>query len=250
MGMTVKKKLRLFVVILLSVLGIGVFLYGIGHLLVSIIDTSSKKAEVEYYNQILPQKEIELPYNIRDYDVVNKSGWYFDSLSVKVKENRKYEDFWVYQDNFDILFCSNSRLYVRKGLSLYTEVTADNVRSICFSDTEQKHTEALSFIPNFTPDEACQFAEVLLSDEFDSEKIEFTSVFSDADDVPIYWYSLLYLRDSESVCYDGIYVSHPKKYAIAESTSGDLYLRLPNGQYKALPQSISEKIQEAWLESA
>ena len=88
--------------------------------------------ELEYYNGFLPQSKISCPYSISNYQEKELDMWYFKDLTGKIKENIIGKDFWVYNDNFDILFCSDGKKYIRNDTHFSSDITSDMVNSISF----------------------------------------------------------------------------------------------------------------------
>lgn len=247
MDATIKNRLRSISIILVIILGVLLLLWGGGYLVVVGIFRSEAKAELEYFNRILPTNEVPLPYDIDDYKSIYKSNWYFDSLTDKVQEEKRYEDFWVHKKNYDILFCSNNNFYVRKDLTLYSEIEADTVKKIVFTDNEQKNWSKYSIEPNLSDTQLRQLSEIILSEEYDTkENIKEVSVFSDTNNTLITWYTFLYLKNSENVCYDGIYVSIDSWFCIVEASDSNLYFRDGNRNYKFIPQDIAAVIRQEY----
>ncbi len=231
---------------------VGIILIKCGCTLISafIAISSESKAKTEYYNQILPNTEIELPYSINDYEAVYLPNWNFESLTYKVQEKKRDADFWIYQNNYDILFCSNEYFYVRKDVDLYSEIETDTVKKIVFADNNQKDESKYSIEPNLSDTQLCQLSKIILSEEYDTkESIEEISTFSDTNDTLIAWYTYLYLKNSENVCYDGIYVRIDNWFCIVEASDSNLYIRDANRNYKLIPKDIAEVIRQEYKQT-
>lgn len=242
-----KKAVKVFGIIMGVIIGICLIICGCTLIPAFIAISSESKAKTEYYNRVLPSTEIELPYSINDYEAVYLTNWNFESLTNKVLESKRNEDFWVYQNNCDILFCSNEHFYVRKNLDLYSEIKADTVKKIVFTDNKQKDLSAYSIEPNLSDDQLYRLSEIILSEKCDAkENIEEVSVFSDTNDTLIAWYAFLYLKNSETVCYDGLYVGIDGWFCIVEASDSNLYFRDGNRNYKLIPQDIAESIRQAY----
>lgn len=247
MGNKSKKAVKVFGIIIGVIIGICLIISSCTLIPAFIAISSKSKAKTEYYNQILPSTEIELPYNIKDYESVYLPNWNFESLTNKVKESKRNEDFWVYQNNYDILFCSNEHFYVRKNLDLYSEIKADTVKEIVFTDNKQKDLSTYSIEPNLSDAQLYRLSEIILSEKYDAkENIEEVSVFYDTNDTLIAWYAFFYLKNSETVCYDGIYVSIDGWFCIVEASDSNLYFRDGHENYKLIPQDIAERIRQAY----
>ena len=81
---------------------------------------------------------------------------------------------------------------------------------------------------------------------FTKENIEEVSVFSVTNDTLIAWYAFFYLKNSETVCYEGIYVSIDGWFCIVEASDSNLYFRDAHENYKLIPQDIAERIRQAY----
>ena len=205
--------------------------------------SSEGKAETEYYNKILPSTEIELPYEIKDYEVVNLSNWMFESLTAKVKENKKDEDFWVFQDNYDIIFGSSGHLYIRKNIPFDSKITENNVDKITFSVNSTEYGYRLNFTPNFTEDEIYQIAQIILSDNIIEKDIQDERTFSPFEDTTSVAMTIFFsLKSTNEVCYDGLQIHHNTPYWLVSDMDDNFYLKDFNGNYKLLPKNIAEKI--------
>lgn len=145
------------------------------------------------------------------------------------------------------MFCFNEHFYVRKNLDLYSEIKADTVKKIVFTDSKQKDLSVHSIEPNLSDNQLYRLSEIILSEKCDAkENIEEVSVFSDANDALIAWYAFLYLKNSETVCYDGIYAGIDGWFCIVEASDSNLYFRDGNRNYKLIPQDIAESIRQAY----
>lgn len=198
--------------------------------------------KLEYYNETLPSTEIELPYSIRDYECVSLGNWSFDSLTAKVKENKRDTDFWVYQDNYDILFGSDEHLYIRKDLPFSSNITADMVFKISFTETWR---DEINLIPNFTNEEVTKFAEIVLSDSVLTKEMPKEKYVSyDDNGVRILWDIIFQLKSTDEISYDGLSVTHNMKYYLVQDEEGNLYLKNSEDHYKYLPHTLADKIEQ------
>ena len=222
-----------------------------------IIESLDAKERLEYYDETLPSTEIELPYSIRDYEKYDKLSywWYFDSLTAKVKENKRGKDFWVYQDNYDILFGSDDNLYIRKDSSFTTDITADMVSEISFSDTFGRE-HPIKLVPDFTNEEITQFAEILLFDSALTKEICEEKYLSYDNGMRITWKIVFKLKSTDEISYDGLSVTHNEEYWLVQDEEGNLYLKDLEWKYKPLPYTLADKIEQCfkkeniWFESA
>ena len=209
-----------------------------------IYEASDYRRMFVHYNETLPSTEIELPYSIRDYKKYDDLMlWYFDELTAKVKENKPGKDFWVYQDNYDVLFGSDSNLYIRKGSAFTSDITADMVSEIAFSDNRfDEHP--INIVPDFTTEEITQLAEIILSDSVPTEKIREEKYVSYADDgLRVSWDIVFKLKSTDEFCYDGLSVIF-KDYWLIQDGEGNWYLYDFNDYYKALPHTLADKIEQ------
>lgn len=205
----------------------------------------SDRSQLEYYNKILPSTEIELPYNIRDYEYVHLGNWRFESLTAKVKENKWDTDFWVYQDNYDILFGSNEKFYIRKDLPFTSHITAEMVSEITFSETWGDENP-IKLVPNFTEEEVTQFAQILLSDTVLTEEIPGEKYVVYDNGARVLWDFVFQLKSTGEISYDGLSVTHTTKYWLVQDEEGDLYLKGSEDQYKSLPPALADKIEQCY----
>lgn len=205
--------------------------------------SSDGKAKMEYYNKILPSTEIELPYEIKDYEFVNLSDWTFESLTAKVKENKKDTDFWVFQDNYDIIFGSDGHIYIRKNIPFNSEISENTVAKVTFSVKSNDSDDRLNFTPNFTEDEIYQVAQIILSDSIIEKDIQDDQIFSPFENTTsVAWEIFFGLKSTNEICYDGLQIKHNTQYWLVSDIDGKFYLKDTNGNYKLLPKNIAEKI--------
>ena len=201
--------------------------------------------KLEYYNETLPSTEIELPYSIRDYECVSLGNWSFDSLTAKVKENKRDTDFWVYQDNYDILFGSDEHLYIRKDLPFTSNITADMVSEIAFFSEAWESEDSVKLVPNFTNEEVTKFAEIVLSDSVLTKEMPEEEYVSYNDNgVRILWDIIFQLKSTGEISYDGLSVTHNMKYYLVRDEEGNLYLKDSEKRYKSLPNTLADKIEQ------
>lgn len=212
--------------------------------------SSESRAKLEYYDHNMPDNEIELPYHIRDYEAVYLTDWSFETLTAKVKENKRDTDFWVFQDNYDILFGSDDYFYIRKDVPFSPEVSENTAAKITFSTDPTEDYAFLEFSPNFTEEEVACFTKLFLSDEVFEKQIQDDQYFSFENDVRISWYIFFNLKSTDEICYDGLRVQYDTRYWLVRDTEGDLYLKDFNNHYKLLPKDIAEKIEQSWQQQA
>lgn len=204
--------------------------------------SSESEAKLTYYNQIFPQNEVDIPYKIQDYKAIYLNNWYFDNLTAKVKENKKNTDFWMYQNNWDVLFGSDEYFYVRKSIPFISEVTGDMVGKVTFSVYSSENTAEFQFSPDFTENEICTLTDMIMSEVYLTSPIQNPTYISDNNGHRILWNILFDFKSTDDVCYDGLYYKIPTLYWFVKDTNENLYLVNFNNQYYLLPKDISDCI--------
>lgn len=236
-----KKAFKIIGILIACIVGIILIFY----IVMAILSDFLVQGQIKAYNQILPSTEIELPYNIHDYECVYLSDWHFDSLTAKVKERKRDADFWVYRDNYDILYSSYDKLYIRKDAPFTSDITADMVSEVAFSEA-LADKDPIKFVPNFTKEEITQFAGILLSDAVQTEKIPGEKYVAYDNGARILWDFLFQLKSTDEICYDGLTVTHDTQYWLVRDEDGTLYLKDSQNQYKPLPHELAEKIEQCY----
>lgn len=243
MASKLKKLLRIIGIVFGVIIGIVLVKCAFTFIPAFIAISSENRAEMEYYNQTLPSTEIELPYDIKEYEAVYLSNWTFTSLTAKVKEKKRDTDFWVFQDNYDILFGSNDHLYIRKDVPFHSKPSEDMVAAVTFSITPIRDGKILKVAPDLTEDEVLRFAQIVLSDETMQKDGQDDKDIVFFENIPTtYWDIIFDLKSTNEICYDGLQVQYDIRYRIVSDTDGNFYLKDSDGNYKLIPEDIAEKI--------
>lgn len=246
MASKLKKALCFFGIVFGIIVGIFLIKYCTIVIPAFIAISSESRAKLEYYDRNLPNNEVELPYSIKDYEAVYLSNWNFETLTAKVKESKRDIDFWVFQDNYDILFGADEHLYIRKNTSFSSEISENTVGKISFFAEATENKDAVKISPNFTEEEVYQFMKILLHDDMLVENIQEDKYFSYEDDTRISWYIIFNLKNTDEMCYDGLYVRDVRRYWLVQDPEGNLYLKDFNGNCKLLPKDIAKQIEQSW----
>lgn len=199
--------------------------------------------ELEYYNGFLPQSKISCPYSISNYQEKELDMWYFNDLTGKIKENIIGKDFWVYNDNFDILFCSDGKKYIRNDTHFSSDITSDMVNSISFFeeypvDVYKKDIAIRNISPLLNDEDISELANIIINDEYCLDEIDITQYLYDLN---IAWYVIFELKNTEEFNYDGLCVAETQRYYIVYYND-KMYLRDLNGNLKFIPNEIANKI--------
>lgn len=202
--------------------------------------------ELEYYNGFLPQSKISCPYSISNYQEKELDMWYFKDLTGKIKENLIGKDFWVYNDNFDILFCSNGKKYIRNDTHFSSDVTSDMVNSISFFeehpvDVYKKDIAMHNISLHLNDEDISKLTNIIINDEYcldDLDEIDNTQYLYDLN---IAWYVIFELKNTEEFNYEGLCVAETQRYYIVYYND-KMYLRDLNGNLKFIPNEIANKI--------
>ena len=199
--------------------------------------------ELEYYNGFLPQSKISCPYSISNYQEKELDMWYFNDLTGKIKENIIGKDFWVYNDNFDILFCSDGKKYIRNDTHFSSDVTSDIVNSISFFeeypvDVYKKDIAIRNISPLLNDKDISELANIIINDEYCLDEIDTTQYLYDLN---IAWYVIFELKNTEEFNYEGLCVAETQRYYIVYYND-KMYLRDLNGNLKFIPNEIANKI--------
>lgn len=202
--------------------------------------------ELEYYNGFLPQSKISCPYSISNYQEKELDMWYFKDLTGKIKENLIGKDFWVYNDNFDILFCSNGKKYIRNDTHFSSDVTSDMVNSISFFeehpvDVYKKDIAMHNISLHLNDEDISKLTNIIINDEYcldDLDEIDNTQYLYDLN---IAWYVIFELKNTEEFNYEGLCVAGTQRYYIVYYND-KMYLRDLNGNLKFIPNEIANKI--------
>ena len=202
--------------------------------------------ELEYYNGFLPQSKISCPYSISNYQEKELDMWYFKDLTGKIKENIIGKDFWVYNDNFDILFSSNGKKYIRNDTHFSSDVTSDMVNSISFFeehpvDVYKEDIAIRNISPLLNDKDISELANIIINDEYcldDLDEIDNTQYLYDLN---IAWYVIFELKNTKEFNYEGLCVAETQRYYIVYYND-KMYLRDLNGNLKFIPNEIANKI--------
>lgn len=202
--------------------------------------------ELEYYNGFLPQSKISCPYSISNYQEKELDMWYFNDLTGKIKENIIGKDFWVYNDNFDILFCSDGKKYIRNDTHFSSDVTSDMVNSISFFeehpvDVYKKDIAMHNISLHLNDEDISKLTNIIINDEYcldDLDEIDNTQYLYDLN---IAWYVIFELKNTEEFNYEGLCVAETQRYYIVYYND-KMYLRDLNGNLKFIPNEIANKI--------
>lgn len=199
--------------------------------------------ELEYYNGFLPQSKISCPYSISNYQEKELDMWCFKDLTGKIKENIIGKDFWVYNDNFDILFCSDGKKYIRNDTHFSSDITSDMVNSISFFeeypvDVYKKDIAIRNISPLLNDEDISELANIIINDEYCLDEIDITQYLYDLN---IAWYVIFELKNTEEFNYDGLCVAETQRYYIVYYND-KMYLRDLNGNLKFIPNEIANKI--------
>lgn len=199
--------------------------------------------ELEYYNGFLPQSKISCPYSISNYQEKELDMWYFNDITGKIKENIIGKDFWVYNDNFDILFCSDGKKYIRNDTHFSSDVTSDMVNSISFFeeypvDVYKEDIAIRNISPLLNDEDISELANIIINDEYCLDEIDITQYLYDLN---IAWYVIFELKNTEEFNYEGLCVAETQRYYIVYYND-KMYLRDLNGNLKFIPNEIANKI--------
>jgi len=210
---------------------------------------SASASELEVSNAVLPQNKVKLPYSLKDYDADELNNWYFTDVTAKVKEHQLDTDYWVYEDNCDILLSSSRRFYIRKDSGFDKNFTSDAVSKIVFSEYPSgisafDYTKAnpYSLTPELTSEETAELFEIIKSTDYSSDTIGVTKYMHGNNTC---WYVVFYLQRTDEFNYSGLCVADVQRYYIMQTDDKTVYLRDLNGNLKKLPQNIAKKISSA-----
>lgn len=201
--------------------------------------------DLSAYNNVLPQNKVACPYSLKNYHSEYLYSWGFKDLNVKIKEHNINEDYWASDGNFDIIFCSDGKKYVRNGINFSSEITPEKVEKIYFAE----HGVPLDFfssdncpgsmiIPDLNDAETAMLTEIVTGDEYSLDEVGVTSYFNDMNTA---WYIIYDLRQTGDVNYSGICAADEQRYYLMYDNE-KMYLRDLNGRLKELPSEIAEKI--------
>ena len=248
------KKLKKLTWICFAILGVGGILYGSFALLVGYASRNEAQWELSHYNSILPQEKVQLSRSIKDYDILYLNAWGFESLTNKVSEDNKYEDYWICGENEDVLFCSNEHLYVYNRKNFDMSCSAPRVREIRFSAQPSyvidsllhEEESGMAFTPGLSSGETLQLAKILMSDDTQPLNAEKVTYLCDAKGQRQVWSIFFRVYDTEQMCYDGLLYEHEKQYYILWDSDAQWYLQEVHSGVQLLPTDIGDKIMESY----
>lgn len=199
--------------------------------------------ELKYYNGFLPQSKISCPYSINNYQEKELDMWYFKELTGKVKENIIGKDFWAYGDNFDILFCSNGKKYIRNDAHFSSDLTSNMVNSISFFeeypvDVYKEDIAIRNISPPFDDEDISELTNIIINDVYCLDEIDNAQYLHDLN---IAWYVIFELKNTKEFNYDGLCMAETQRYYIV-NYNDKMYLRDLNGNLKFIPNEIANKI--------
>lgn len=207
---------------------------------------SESAYKLEVGNAAFSQNKVKLPYSLKDYDIEELYDWYFTDLTAKVKEHQLDTDYWMFEDNYDLLFSSDGRFYVRRDSGFAKDFTSDAVSKIVFSEYPSGistfgYTKAnpYSLMPELTSEETAELFKIIKSTDYSSDTIDLTKYIHGNNTC---WYVVFYLQKTDSFDYSGLCVADSQRYYIMQTDDKTVYLRDLNGNLKKLPDGIASKI--------
>ena len=152
----------------------------------------------------------------------------------------------MYNDNFDILFCSNGKKYIRNDTHFSSDVTSDMVNSISFFeehpvDVYKKDIAMYNISLHLNDEDISKLTNIIINDEYcldDLAEIDNTQYLYDLN---IAWYVIFELKNTKEFNYDGLCMAETQRYYIV-NYNDKMYLRDLNGNLKFIPNEIANKI--------
>ena len=192
--------------------------------------------------------------NYRDYSRFhNDIEWSMCEPTSIVKDNRFTEDYLVYGENYDVIYCTDDELYIKNELERPDSPLLKNVASVTFG--EYTYCKSGFNVDLDLDSEQCYNLLELITDDSIGDRFDFDgkyeilrSPFREDDETnwwyPLRWFLTVSYNDTPDMCFDGLTYNFMGHFYFAKDENDDLFIICNNTKAKKLPADIAEEIMD------
>ncbi len=248
MDKRIKVTERIIIYMLLAVLAIGLIIGAYFLFQVVLLKLNAKAISSDY-------PVIDYRINYKNYEEFDDFGlsWTMDEPTSRIKDNNFTEDYLVCGENYDLISCTDNRLYIRKGLNTLDSPLLENVASVVVGENVFCKVGFIADL-NLDSNECYDLMELIIDDkigydfEFNNEYEILHSNYRDENKdrwyIPLQWYLTFRYNDTSEMSFEGLTYSFEGPFYFAKGNNDEIFIICHNTKAKKLPTNIAKKIMQ------